>query len=113
MARALMLVASSSTDADRMGEFNDWYARHIQELLQVEGIISATRWEASSHQLLPSTDGIEGRRFLALYEIECDNVEAVRNRIRDSSNNRTHSDLLELDPLPITLLFEHLGEWSS
>ena len=83
MARALMLVASNSTDADRTGEFNDWYARHIDELLQVEGIVSATRWEASSHQLLPSTDGIEGRRFLALYEIECDDVGAVRNRIRD------------------------------
>ncbi len=112
MARALMLVASSATDPNRIGEFGDWYALHIQELLQVEGILSATRWEASPHQLLPGPSGIEGRPFLALYEIECDDVEAVRDRIRDSSNDRTHSDLLELDPLPITLLFEHLGEWS-
>jgi hypothetical protein len=113
MARALMMVVSSSTDEERIVEFNDWYAEHVQELLQVEGIVSATRWEASPHQLLPGAGGIEGRRFLALYEIECDDVEAVRNRIRDTSPKRSHSDLLQLDPLPITLLFEHLGEWNA
>jgi len=113
MARAMMLVASSSTDPDRIDDFNDWYARHVQELLEVEGIVSATRWQTSPHQLLPGVDGIDGRRFLVLYEIECDDIEAVRNRIRDTSNDRTHSDLLELDPLPITLLFEHLGEWNA
>ncbi len=113
MARALMLVASNSNDAHRIGEFNDWYSLHIQELLQVEGIISATRWQASPHQLLPDGIGIEGRPFLALYEIECDDVEAVRDRVRDSSNDRTHSDLLELEPLPITLFFEHVGEWKA
>jgi hypothetical protein len=113
MARAMMLVASSSTDEERISDFNEWYTRHVGELLEVEGIVSATRWEASPHQLLPGTPGIDGRRFLALYEIECDDVEAVRNRIRDTSSDRTHSDLLQLDPLPITLLFEHLGEWRA
>jgi hypothetical protein len=109
----MMLVASSSTDPDRIGDFNAWYALHVQELLAVEGIISATRWEASPHQLLPGADGIDGRRFLALYEIECDDVAALRDRIQETSSSRTHSELLELDPLPVTLLFEHLGAWSE
>ena len=113
MTRALMLVASSSTDPDRTDDFNTWYALHVRELLEVEGIVSATRWEASPHQLLPGTNGIEGRRFLALYEIECDDVQAVRDRINRTSSERTHSELLELDPLPITLLFEHLGKWKA
>lgn len=113
MARAMMLVAANATSADRGDEFNDWYALHVQELLQLEGIVSATRWEASPHQLLPGSDGIEGRRFLALYEIECEDVEKIRNRIRDTSGDRSHSDALELDPLPVTLLFEHLGEWTA
>ena len=51
---------------------------------------------------------LEGRRFLALYQIECDDVEAMRDRIQATSGDRTHSDLLELDPLPITLLFESI-----
>ncbi|MHA7840056.1 MAG: hypothetical protein ACX98W_21540 [bacterium] len=111
MPRALMLVASSSRDETRLEEFNAWYARHVEELLQLEGIVSATRWQASPHQLLPGADGIGGRRFLALYEIECDDLEAMRDRIRATSGDRTHGDLLEIDPLPLTLLFESLGEW--
>ena len=113
MARAMMLVASNSTDAERIPDFHAWYELHLKELLELEGITSATRWEASPHQLIPGVDGIDGRRFLALYQIECDDVEAVRNHIRDSSPDRSHSELLELDPLPITMIFEHLGEWGA
>lgn len=113
MARALMLVASNVTDPDRRDEFEDWYAQHVQELLSIDGIVSATRWEASRHALIPGLDSIEGRPFLALYEIECDDVAAIRDQISATSGDRTHSDTLELDPLPITLLFEHRGEWSS
>ena len=111
MPRALMLVASSTTDPERVADFHDWYALHVGELLALEGIRKATRWEASPHQLIPGLDSIEGRRFLALYEIECDDVEAMRDEIRRTSNERTHSDTLELDPLPISMLFEHIGEW--
>jgi hypothetical protein len=109
----MMLVASNSTDFERIDDFNEWYALHVQELLSLDGIRSATRWEPSPHQLVPGTTGIDGRRFLALYEIECDDVEVVRNQIRDSSPERSHSELLELDPLPITILLENLGEWSA
>ncbi|MBW2448147.1 MAG: hypothetical protein JRG83_19805 [Deltaproteobacteria bacterium] len=113
MTRALMLVASSATDEDRVDEFNEWYDRHVQELLQLEGIVSATRWEASEHALIPGLDSIDGRRFLALYEIECDDLEALRDRISRTSADRSHSDTLELDPLPVTLLFEHRGSWGD
>jgi len=30
----------------------------------------------------------------------------------DGGVTRSHGELLELDPLPLTLLFEQLGEWS-
>ena len=112
MPRALMLVASSTTDPKRVDEFDAWYELHVQELLALDGIVKATRWEASPHQLIPGLDSIDGRRFLALYEIECDDVEAMRDRINATSGDRTHSDLLELDPLPVTLIFEHRGEWT-
>ena len=108
MPRALMLVASNAVAAERVDEFHTWYEEHVRELLEVEGIVSATRWELSDHQLLPGADGIEGRRFLALYEIECESVEAVRDRILATSGDRTHSDTLEMSPLPVTLLFERL-----
>ena len=112
MPRALMLVASNSTDESRIDDFHAWYDLHIQELLALPGMISATRWEASVHQLIPGLDSIDGRRFLALYQIECDDVEAMRDHINKTSGDRTHSESLELDPLPVTLLFEQRGEWT-
>ncbi len=113
MARALMLVASNATDESRIDEFNSWYEEHVQEILQLEGMISASRWEASAFPLIPGLTAIEGRRFLALYEIECEDVEAMRDLINRTSADRTHSDTLELDPLPITLIFENRGEWKA
>ena len=58
MPRALMLVASNATDPDRVDAFHEWYEEHVQELLRLEGIVRATRWEASAHQLLPGVDSI-------------------------------------------------------
>ena len=113
MPRALMLVASNATDESRVDEFNTWYEEHIQELLQLDGMVSATRWEAATHALIPGLTAIEGRRFLALYEIECENVQTMRDQINRTSSDRTHSETLELDPLPITLIFEHRGEWKA
>ena len=113
MPRALMLVAANATDTDRVEEFNAWYEDHVQELLSLEGIVSASRWQASPHALIPGLDSIDGRTFLALYQIECDDLKAMRDRINRTSGERTHSDTLELSPLPITLLFEHLGEWKA
>ena len=60
MARALMLVASNTRDETRVDEFNEWYSRHVEELLQLDGIVSATRWQLSPHQLLPGADGVAG-----------------------------------------------------
>lgn len=68
-------------------------------------MVSATRWEAATHALIPGLTAIEGRRFLALYEIECEDVQAMRDQINRTSSDRTHSETLELDPLPITLIF--------
>jgi hypothetical protein len=113
MVRALMLVAANATDPDPLDTFHDWYAQHVQELLALEGIVSATRWQASPHTLLPGLDRLDGRRFLALYEIECEDLERMRDRILETSADRTHSDSLELSPPPVTLLFEFLGEWQA
>lgn len=113
MARAMMLVASNTTDPERVADYHDWYAAHVRELLEVDGLVAATRWAVSPHTLIPGLDAIDGRRFVALYEIECDDLEAVRDRIVETSPQRSHSDLLEMDPPPLTVLLEPLGEWKQ
>ena len=36
MPRALMLVASSTTDPDRVNDYHEWYTLHVQELLELD-----------------------------------------------------------------------------
>lgn len=113
MAKAIMLVASNSTDADRIDDYHAWYEDHVKELLELDGIVRATRWAVSPHTMIPGLDTIDGRRFVALYELECDDLEAMRNRIVESSPDRSHSDLLEMNPPPLTVLLEPLGEFAQ
>ncbi|MAG31638.1 MAG: hypothetical protein CL908_12190 [Deltaproteobacteria bacterium] len=107
--RGLMLVFSNSTDPGRIAEFNRWYDEiHLREVLQVPGVVGATRYELDEDQMMPGDDGF-GRRFLAIYEIEAEDLGRVRDVLRSTSGERSHSDLLELDPLPAMAIFRQLG----
>ena len=69
MERWLLVAESNCSDPSRVKEFNQWYdGIHVPDMLETEGFISATRYETVS----PT----EGRgKFLALYEIETDDIE--------------------------------------
>lgn len=108
MERGLMLVFSNVTDASRVREFNRWYDEvHVREVLQVPGVVAATRYELDEDQMMPGDDGF-GRRFLVVYELEAEDLKAVRDAIRATSSRRSHSELLELDPLPALAIFKQL-----
>jgi hypothetical protein len=110
MARGILLVFANPSSPERTEEFNEWYSStHLHEVLRVPGITSATRYELSEHQLVPSNI-LGGRRFLAAYEIEAEDIQTVRDRMLATSGDRSHSPALEMDPLPVTLIFEQIGE---
>jgi hypothetical protein len=107
--RGLMMVFSNASSPEEIPEFNRWYDEtHLNEVLQVPGVVAATRYELDEDQMLPGEDGF-GRRFLAVYEIEAEDLQQVRDAIRASSSDRTHSPALELDPLPAMAIFRQLG----
>jgi hypothetical protein len=107
--RGLFLVFSNATSPERIRDFNRWYDEsHLRELLQVPGVVAATRYELDEAQMMPGEDGF-GRRFLAVYEIEAEDLEQVRDAVRATSSDRSHSDALELDPLPAMAIFRQLG----
>ncbi|HPG27254.1 MAG: hypothetical protein H6748_14015 [Spirochaetaceae bacterium] len=109
MERGVMLVLSNATDASRLEEFNRWYDEiHVHEVLEVPGVVAATRYELDEDQMMPGDDGF-GRRFLVVYELESEDLRSVRDAIRATSGQRSHSDLLELDPLPALAIFRRLG----
>ena len=110
LERGLMMVFSNASSPEQVAEFNRWYDEiHLKEVLGVPGVVAASRYELDDAQMMPGEDGF-GRRFLAMYEIEAEDLETVRDLIRATSSDRTHSETLELDPLPAMAIYRSLGE---
>ncbi len=77
MAKWVLAVTTNCNDATREAEFNEWYDKiHLPDILETPGFVRATRYQNDK----PS----EGEaRFLALYDIESDDISQVM---------KTHSD---------------------
>ena len=112
MARGVLLVFSNPSAPERIDEFHAWYdGTHLPEFLRVPGVKSARRYALTSEQMpLPPGIPLDGRRFLAAYEVEAEDLTALREAIMNTIPDRTQSDALERDPLPLALLFEQIGD---
>ncbi|MCV7377674.1 hypothetical protein BST11_03360 [Mycobacterium alsense] len=101
MAKGIMYVESQPSSPDREQEYNTWYDEvHLPELLKIDGIVSARR--------LRPVDG-KGP-YVAIYEIEGDDLQAVLDNMIASSGQLHMSDALQLDPAPVPRLFETTTE---
>jgi hypothetical protein len=107
MDRYLLLAFSDCKDPAREKEFNDWYDNmHVPDMLEVPGMISATRWV--------SADPKEGqrRKYLAMYELETDNIEqfdlSVRDRGMKTMQEGRFSDLPIFDPPEIPRVYKQI-----
>ena len=108
--RGLMLVYSNPSASDQREAFNRWYDEvHLQEVLQVPGVVAASRFQYDDDQMLPGDNPL-GRNYLAVYEIEAEDLQQVRDTMLATSADRTHSDSLELEPLPVIMIFKQLGD---
>jgi hypothetical protein len=88
-----MLVVFTNAAEGRDEEFNRWYNDvHLGDVLGVEGFVAAQRFE-----LEEMGGGKPAHRYLALYEIETDDVGAVVERLTSSAGTMVMSDAL-LDP---------------
>lgn len=69
MEKWLLVAETNCSTPSRESEFNHWYDTvHVPDILETPGIMRATRYENS--------EPAEGRgKFLALYEIETDDIE--------------------------------------
>lgn len=76
MPKSMMLVFSKPASEDVEAEYNQWYSeKHLPDLLNVPGVITATRYKLESGiELMPGIGG-DPRSYLAVYEIEGDTRE--------------------------------------
>ena len=107
MARYWFFAFSDCKDPSRAQEYDKWYSdTHIPDMLQVPGMVQATRWEAAEPK-----EGIK-RQYLALYEFETDNIEEfnkeVAKRGKWTMEQGRFSDLPVFDPDNIPRIYKQI-----
>ncbi|MFC2047907.1 DUF4286 family protein [Chloroflexota bacterium] len=91
MAKWVLVVETNCADAAREVEFTEWYNKtHIPDIFETPAIVRATRYE----NIKPE----EGKgKFLAICEIETDNIEAFMKTHQDNmAKKRTEGRYSEL-----------------
>jgi hypothetical protein len=80
MPKALMLAFTQPISEDADEEFNDWYSnKHVFDLLNIEGFISATRYELPKGiETLPGIPDGVSQKYMALYEIEAEDTDGLQ-----------------------------------
>lgn len=107
MARYWFFAFSDCKDPKRVGEYNEWYSNtHIPDMLQVPGMIRATRWEAAEPK-----EGMT-RQYLALYEFETDDIDEFNREVarqgRWTMEHGRFSDLPIFDPDSVPRIYRQI-----
>ena len=88
MAHYLLVVHSEYLEGEgKEKEFNDWYGNHIDNLRKVEGVRSVQR----SRLLDIPSPTREGLRYLAIYDIETDDVVAFQKSVIEAESGTPRS----------------------
>lgn len=100
MAKYVILALTNPTKG-KEDEFNRWYDQsHIADVIDVPGFVSARRFRLAERQY--QQNRMPNRhRYLALYEIETDDIDAVLDELysRVGTPAMLMSDAIDLDGL--------------
>jgi len=93
MARHLLVVMSNAAPG-RDAEYNEWYTHtHLTGVLRSDGITAAQRFAISPHQLMDKGP----YDYMAIYEIETEDLQKALDSLNSGSENMTMSDSLDLE----------------
>ncbi len=80
--------------------YNQWYSDvHLKEVLQIEGILSAQRFELTPSQLVEEQEF----QYLAMYEIDGGDVESTTQRLIEASAWLDMSPALDMNRLHVSI----------
>ena len=81
-------------------EFNDWYNNiHLQEVVAIDGFISAQRYELTAAQQMPEQE----YKYLALYELEDENVAATIENLLAASGTMDMGSSADLGSAKVSI----------
>ena len=101
------MVVLSNPVAGREDEYNDWYQNtHLGDIVSLPGFKSARRFKLADGMVVP-----DPYRYMAVYEIETDDLDATLKGLIESAENGTIyvSDTLDSDNA-YAVIYEACGE---
>src|ERR1700754_212559 len=104
MPRGIIYVETMPASPDREAECHKWYNdTHLGQILEVDGIVSARRFAP--------TDG-DGP-FIAIYELDCDDLDAIVGRLRElgASGKMSSLQYLDMQTPPIPKVYGEIGSY--
>jgi hypothetical protein len=108
MSKYVFIVMSNPT-AGNESEYNEWYDKvHLPDVLNVPGFVAAQRFRLGDTQF---GDGNRPHRYLALYEVETDDMAATLKELtaRIGSEDMVMSDSIDMANLG-TFIYGTIGE---
>ncbi len=104
MPKGIIYLETRPVSPDREEEYHKWYNdTHLEEICSVEGIVSARRFAP--------TDG-DGP-FIAIYELDCDDLDSVVGRLRElgASGKMSSLQYLDMETPPIPKVYGEIGSY--
>lgn len=105
MPRGILFVETRPKFSEQEQEYHRWYDEtHLREVVGIDGFVSARRFAPIDE---------DGGSFIAIYEVEADDLEAVRARLREaiSSGKLSPDTLVQKDPPPVVRWFEQITDY--
>lgn len=90
MSRTYLMIAFTNPVEGEEAEYNRWYTdRHVRDILTLDGVSAAQRFEFVE-PLAPGTEPPRFR-FLAMYEVEEENLETARAAFAEAARERAEA----------------------
>jgi hypothetical protein len=106
MPKGIMYVETMPVSPDREADYHRWYnGAHLAEITSVDGIVAARRFAP--------VDG--NGPFIAIYELDCDDLDAVVGRLRELGASGKMSSLkyLNMETPPIPKVYRQIGSYEK
>ena len=103
MPTGILFVESSPKSADEAAAYHEWYENtHLAEMCKLDGVVAARRLAVVGED-----------SFVALYEIEADDLDAVRAGLGAASRSGQMSPPVGLrtDPPPTVRLLRDIASF--
>jgi hypothetical protein len=105
MPRGILYVETRPASPQDAAAYHKWYNEtHVQEMLAIDGFVSARRFEP-----------LEGDGpFIAIYEIDADDFDAVRERLAEATSSGRNSTPVgvSFDPPPAVHYWREIGSFT-